>query len=128
MRSMVAHGPVEGPPSPFFFDIEAGYWAERKRSNVLLVHYADLSADLELEMRRIADFQLRKREMQLDAWGRRPAKEIESLLNPLVDWIDRVAPESKAQYPTPWATEKRARFQFRGQTPIDPRIEIVDID
>ena len=49
-------GAVEGPPSPFFFDIEAGYWAERKRPNVLLVHYADLSGDLEAEMRRIASF------------------------------------------------------------------------
>ncbi len=47
---------VNGPPSPSFFDIEASYWAERKRPNVLLVHYADLSADLELEMRRIAEF------------------------------------------------------------------------
>lgn len=56
IRTKVTHGPVEGPPSPFFFDIEAGYWAERNRPNVLLVHYADLSSDLELEMRRIADF------------------------------------------------------------------------
>ena len=47
---------VEGPPSPYFFDLEAGYWAERSRPNVLLVHYADLSADLEAEMRRIAAF------------------------------------------------------------------------
>ena len=51
-----ARGPVEGPPSPFFFDIESGYWDERKRPNVLLVHYADLSSDLEGEMRRIASF------------------------------------------------------------------------
>ena len=47
---------VEGPPSPHFFDLEASYWAERRRPNVLLVHYADLSADLEAEMRRIAAF------------------------------------------------------------------------
>ena len=47
---------VEGPPSPYFFDLEASYWAERSRPNVLLVHYADLSADLEAEMRRIAAF------------------------------------------------------------------------
>jgi aryl sulfotransferase len=47
---------VEGPPGPHFFDLEAGYWAERKRPNFLLVHYADLSGDLEAEMRRIADF------------------------------------------------------------------------
>jgi aryl sulfotransferase len=49
-------GPVAGPPSPHFFDLEASYWGERRRSNVLLVHYADLSQDLEGEMRRIAEF------------------------------------------------------------------------
>ena len=47
---------VEGPPSPHFFDLQASYWAERRRPNVLLVHYADLSADLDAEMRRIAAF------------------------------------------------------------------------
>lgn len=49
-------GSVEGPPSPHFFDLETSYWAERRRLNVLLVHYADLSRDLEAEMRRIAAF------------------------------------------------------------------------
>ncbi|HUH85518.1 MAG TPA: sulfotransferase domain-containing protein [Stellaceae bacterium] len=49
-------GPVEGPPSPHFFDLERGYWAERHRPNVLLVHYADLLRDLAAEMRRIAAF------------------------------------------------------------------------
>ena len=33
-----------------------GYWAQRQRPNVLLVHYNDLKADLDGEMRRIADF------------------------------------------------------------------------
>jgi aryl sulfotransferase len=33
-----------------------GYWAERHRSNILLVHYNDLKSDLDGEMRRIADF------------------------------------------------------------------------
>jgi aryl sulfotransferase len=56
VATKVTPGPVNGPPNPFFFDVEVGYWAERKRSNVLLVHYADLSVDLEGEMRRIADF------------------------------------------------------------------------
>ena len=32
------------------------YWAQRHRPNVLLVHYNDLKADLDGEMRRIADF------------------------------------------------------------------------
>ena len=49
-------GPINGPPNPLFFNIETGYWTERKRPNVLLVHYADLSSDLVAEMRRIAGF------------------------------------------------------------------------
>jgi aryl sulfotransferase len=39
-----------------FFEIERSYWAERTRPNLLLVHYADLKADLDGEMRRISAF------------------------------------------------------------------------
>jgi aryl sulfotransferase len=39
-----------------FFEIERSFWAERARENLLLVHYADLKADLDGEMRRIAAF------------------------------------------------------------------------
>ena len=39
-----------------FFDIERSWWAERARPNLLMVHYADLKADLDGEMRRIASF------------------------------------------------------------------------
>ncbi len=39
-----------------FFEIERSFWAERARANLLLVHYADLKADLDGEMRRIAAF------------------------------------------------------------------------
>ncbi len=49
-------GQSDGLTSTSFFDFVAGYWAERRRQNVLLVHYADLSADLDGEMRRIAAF------------------------------------------------------------------------
>jgi aryl sulfotransferase len=42
--------------SDIFFQIVASYWAERPRSNLLFVHYADLKADLAGEMRRVADF------------------------------------------------------------------------
>jgi aryl sulfotransferase len=38
------------------FGFEATYWRERKRPNLLLVHYNDLKEDLEGEMRRISDF------------------------------------------------------------------------
>ncbi len=49
-------GQTEGTPGPSFFDLEAGYWAERHRPNFLLVHYNDLKEDLNCEMRRIAEF------------------------------------------------------------------------
>ncbi len=39
-----------------FFEIERAWWAERSRPNLLLVHYADLKADLDGEMRRISGF------------------------------------------------------------------------
>lgn len=39
-----------------FFDTERTYWSERGRENLLLVHYNDLKADLEGEMRCIADY------------------------------------------------------------------------
>ena len=41
---------------PTFFGFEATFWRERKRPNLLLVHYNDLITDLESEMRRISDF------------------------------------------------------------------------
>ncbi|KAF2837373.1 glycoside hydrolase family 5 protein [Patellaria atrata CBS 101060] len=58
-------------------------------------------------MKTIQPFLKRKRELQLDAWGRYPSKQVEDVINPLVDWIDSVAPTSKLQYPTPWATERQ---------------------
>ena len=39
-----------------YFGFEATYWRERKRPNVLLVHYNDLKENLEAEMWRIARF------------------------------------------------------------------------
>ncbi|WP_293678103.1 sulfotransferase domain-containing protein [uncultured Phenylobacterium sp.] len=39
-----------------FFDYEMTYWRERRLPNLLLVHYADLKADLPGEMARISDF------------------------------------------------------------------------
>jgi aryl sulfotransferase len=39
-----------------FFDTERTYWNARREPNVLLVHYNDLTANLDREMRRIADF------------------------------------------------------------------------
>lgn len=39
-----------------FFEFEKTYWAERARPNLLLVHHADLLADLKGEMARISAF------------------------------------------------------------------------
>ncbi len=39
-----------------FFQLEKSWWRERARENLLMVHYNDLKADLEGEMRRIAGF------------------------------------------------------------------------
>lgn len=44
------------PVAAAFFDIERSYWAERRRENLLMVHYNDLKADLSGEMKRIAAF------------------------------------------------------------------------
>ncbi|MDO8433753.1 MAG: sulfotransferase domain-containing protein [Candidatus Binatus sp.] len=42
--------------SKAFFHLERSFWQERKRPNLLMVHYNDLKADLSGEMKRIADF------------------------------------------------------------------------
>ena len=41
---------------PTLFAFETTYWRERKRPNLLLVHYNDLQENLGHEMRRISDF------------------------------------------------------------------------
>lgn len=45
-----------GDPGASFFALENSFWAARRDPNVLLVHFNDLKADREGEMRRIADF------------------------------------------------------------------------
>jgi aryl sulfotransferase len=52
----VLAGAQDGYPDVSFFDLEATYWHARRRENLLLVHYNDLKADLDGEMRRIAAF------------------------------------------------------------------------
>jgi aryl sulfotransferase len=46
----------QGDPRASFFHVERSFWRERRRPNVLLVHYNDLKADRDGEMRRIAEF------------------------------------------------------------------------
>jgi aryl sulfotransferase len=42
--------------SDFSFSVPHTFWAERRRPNLLLVHYNDLKADLSGEMKRVGDF------------------------------------------------------------------------
>jgi aryl sulfotransferase len=46
----------DGDPATSFFGVENSFWAERRRANLLLVHYNDLKADRDGEMKRIARF------------------------------------------------------------------------
>ena len=57
-RAWVATRAASGGPgaSLDFFDFQASWWAERARPNLLMVHYADLKADLPGEVRRVAAF------------------------------------------------------------------------
>jgi aryl sulfotransferase len=56
LRKGIGPGSQDGFPSLSFFDFENTWWQARARENVLLVHYNDLKADLEEEMRRIGAF------------------------------------------------------------------------
>ncbi len=54
---MLESAPPDGPGvDPHYFDFEATYWRERKRPNLLFVHYDDMIEDLAAEMRRISEF------------------------------------------------------------------------
>ena len=55
-RAWLAGEVEEGETDLEFFGLERSFWAERRRPNVLLVHYNDLKADRAEEMRRIAGF------------------------------------------------------------------------
>jgi aryl sulfotransferase len=49
-------GETDGYQSLSYFNFQKTYWEERRRHNLLMVHYNDLKRDLAGEMRRIARF------------------------------------------------------------------------
>jgi aryl sulfotransferase len=53
---MNGEGRVSDVSAEALFDTERTYWAARREPNMLLVHYADMIANLDAEMRRIANF------------------------------------------------------------------------
>jgi aryl sulfotransferase len=50
------YAPFDDYTAREMFELERGFWEERHRPNVLMVHYNDLKADRDGEMRRIAEF------------------------------------------------------------------------
>lgn len=50
------HAPFDDFTMAEFFELERSFWDERARPNILMVHYNDLKADRDGEMRRIAQF------------------------------------------------------------------------
>lgn len=56
LRTGAISGQSDGYQFMSYFDFEKTYWRERHRPNILLVHYNDMKADLEGEMRRVAAF------------------------------------------------------------------------
>lgn len=53
----------------------------------------------------------KKKALQLDAWGTYPNAEIEGLLDPVVEWIDKVSPTAKDTYPSTWNTRRHVNRQ-----------------
>jgi len=47
-----------------------------------------------------------KRRLQLDQWGREPSQEVADVIEPLLAWIDKVAPKAGRTYPQPWGTRR----------------------
>lgn len=56
LTSSVLKGAEDGYQSVSYFDMQRSYWLGRQRDNLLMVHYADLTRDLEAEMHRVARF------------------------------------------------------------------------
>lgn len=54
----------------------------------------------------IAPFVAKKAAVSIDAWGVPPNPTVDALIDPLVAWIDGVAPEAKTLYPGPWDTKR----------------------
>lgn len=55
-HAWVQDGGDQGDVGCGFYHVENSFWSARCEPNLLLIHYADLKADLEGEMRRIAGF------------------------------------------------------------------------
>ncbi|KAK2756814.1 transcriptional regulator swi6 [Arachnomyces sp. PD_36] len=48
----------------------------------------------------------KKKRLQLDSWGKYPSAEVDAVMNPLIEWVDKVSPTAKLEYPTTWDTQR----------------------
>lgn len=57
----------------------------------------------------IAPFLERKKALQIDQWGKVPSEEVETVIQPVVDWLEKVSPSIKTKYPKMWGTQRHVR-------------------
>ncbi|PVH72058.1 glycoside hydrolase family 5 protein [Cadophora sp. DSE1049] len=57
----------------------------------------------------IAPFNDKKVKIQIDSFLRESSPEVESLLDPLVEWIDKVSPTATKTYPSNWRTREHIK-------------------
>ena len=56
--------------------------------------------------RLVAPFLEKKKQTEADAWGRAPSNEVDDVMKPLVDWINKHAPGVGTLYPPVWDTKR----------------------
>lgn len=47
-----------------------------------------------------------KKRLQLDSWGKYPSEEVKAVIDPVIEWIDKVSPRATELYPSTWDTRK----------------------
>ena len=55
----------------------------------------------------VAPFLHKKRATQADAWGKMPSTEVDSVIKPLANWLDKHAPAVAGMYPPVWNTRRQ---------------------
>ena len=55
-------------------------------------------------MKLVAPFPERKKELQLDMWGKYPSEEADAVMKPLAALVDKVSPSVERKYPAYWGT------------------------
>ena len=55
-------------------------------------------------MKLIGPFLEKKKELQLDMWGKYSSEEADAVMKPLAAWIDKVSPSVRTKYPAYWGT------------------------